>query len=170
MIVLLMGVAGAGKTVVGRALAGALAAEFHDADDLHPAENVARMRAGLPLGDAERGPWLDRVAALLADLAARRAAGVVACSALRARYRDRLLPPAVAPHVRLVYLRVRPGTAEARVAARAAAGGHFMPPSLVETQFAALEPPEPGDAAAVDAERPVDEVVRAIVDALGPRD
>src|SRR5512145_1834630 len=101
MLLVLMGVSGAGKTTVGRLLAEQLGWAFHDADDFHPAANVAKMRAGEPLTDADRLPWLDALHALLTRLAAAHESAVLACSALKASYRQRL--GAGVPDLRFVY-------------------------------------------------------------------
>jgi gluconokinase len=143
VIVVVMGVAGSGKTTVGRLLAAALGAEFIDADDHHPPANVAKMRAGTPLTDADREPWLERLNALLRERTARGASVVLACSALKAAYRDALLREL--PDARLVYLRGSRELIGARLAARR---GHYMNPALLDSQFAALE--EPADGIAVD--------------------
>jgi gluconokinase len=132
MIVLLMGVSGAGKTTLGERLAKRLAWPFIDADDYHPAANVAKMAAGIALDDDDRWPWLD---ALNRRLREERDA-VVACSALKASYRERLLAGIV--DARVVFLH----GAQTLIAARLAERKHrYMPASLLESQFAALEPP-----------------------------
>jgi gluconokinase len=141
VIVVVMGVTGAGKTTVGRLLARALGCEFLDADDYHPAANVAKMRAGEPLTDEDRAPWLARLNELLQARAA--GSAVLACSALKQRYRDRLL--AGVPEGRLVYLRGTKALIAARLEARR---GHYMDPALLDSQFAALE--EPADAIVAD--------------------
>jgi gluconokinase len=135
--VVVMGVSGAGKTTAGRALAEFLGADFIDGDDLHSAAARAKMRAGHPLDDNDRWPWLDRIAAALREKRGARGA-VVACSALRRAYRDRLRA-GVGPTLRFVYLKASPDLMRARVASRK---GHYMPASLVDSQFAALEPPD----------------------------
>lgn len=134
MIVVMMGVSGSGKSSVGAALAQSLGWPFEEGDDLHPPENRAKMAAGLPLTDADRGPWLDRVADWMHGRFG--AGGVVSCSALRRAYRDRLRQ--ADPDVRFVL--VDPGRAELerRLAARK---GHFMPASLLDSQLATLERP-----------------------------
>ena len=140
--VIVMGPSGSGKTAVGAALAVDLAVEFVDADDLHPAANVAKMAAGDPLDDADRIPWLDIVGRTLADLPG---GGVIACSALKRRYRDRLRT--AAPDAVFVELTAP----RAELARRMSAREHFMPPSLLDSQIAALEPlqaDEPGFAVA----------------------
>lgn len=136
-MLIVMGVSGAGKTRLGLALAAALGWDFADADDYHPAANVAKMRAGTPLDDADRAPWL---AALRIEIERRLTLGkplVLACSALKEAYRQTL--QADAPErVGLVHLDGSPELIASRLAARA---GHYMPPSLLASQLAALETP-----------------------------
>ncbi|MFT4151107.1 MAG: gluconokinase [Paracoccaceae bacterium] len=130
--IVVMGVSGAGKSTLGAALAQALHGRFVDADDLHPPANRAKMAAGVPLNDQDRAPWLDRVAR---ELAAGPFPVVVACSALKRSYRDRLR--AAGP---LVF--VHPAGGRAVLAARLAERqGHFMPPALLDSQLVTLEPP-----------------------------
>jgi len=162
--IVVMGVSAVGKSAVGRALAARLGAVFIDADDLHSRENVAKMSAGTPLEDADRWPWLDAVARA-ATAAAGTAVGapvVVACSALRRRYRDRLrggMPGTLFVH--LVASRER---LEERAGARP---GHFMPAALLDSQLAALEPLEGDEAGfAVEAEGGVPLTVERIVEQL----
>jgi gluconokinase len=157
MIVVLMGVAGAGKTTVGRLLAAALGCEFVDADDFHPPENVAKMRAGEPLTDDDRWPWLARLNAALCG----RADAVVACSALKESYRRALMNGLA--DARLVYLRGARALIAPRLAAR---GGHFMNPALLDSQFAALE--EPRNALVVDVDAAPEALVRTIRTGLAP--
>jgi gluconokinase len=135
--VVVMGVSGCGKTTFGRALAQARGAPFFDGDEFHSPEAVAKMSAGIALSDADRGPWLDRIGARLADAAAHPQGAVVACSALRRAYRDRLRA-LVGRDLRFVYLEGDKSSMFRRVAERR---GHYMPASLVDSQFAALEPP-----------------------------
>ena len=161
MMAIVMGVCGCGKTTVGRALARELGCEFLDADDFHPEANVAKMARGVALTDDDRWPWLDRIVVESRRLAASAGNVVLACSALKQAYRDRL---AQAGDVRFVHLR---GT-RATIAARLAARRHrYMPATLLDSQFATLEPPR--DAIDVDIEATVEEQVRSIVDALGVR-
>jgi len=159
MIVLVMGVSGAGKTTIGEALAARSGWVFLDADDFHPQASVAKMAAGIPLADEDRWPWLDR---LNAELRAREARGesvVLACSALKEAYRARL--KGGLSDARLVFLR---GDFEL-IRARAEGRRHrYMPAALVQSQFDALEPP--ADALCVDAALPVPEAVEAILRAL----
>jgi gluconokinase len=162
-VVIVMGVAGAGKTTVGRALAAALGWAFYDADDFHPPPSVACMRRGVPLSDDDRAPWLAALRALLARLLAEGTPAVLACSALKRAYRAALLPAgASAGAVRFVYLDAAPALARRRLEPHP---GHFMPASLVDSQFATLE--EPADAVRVDAALPVAEAVARARDALG---
>ncbi|WP_287001481.1 MULTISPECIES: gluconokinase [Gordonia] len=154
--IVVCGVSGCGKSTVGLALAARLAVPFVDADDLHPAANIAKMAAGHPLTDADRLPWLDVVGTWLAE----HDDGVAACSALRRAYRDRLRSKA--PGVFFVMLALDHDAAQARVRGRR---GHFMPAALVDSQFAALEPLGPDEQGMiVDATLPlvaiVDQVLR----------
>ncbi len=132
-----MGVSGAGKTTVGRALAEAMGARFIDGDDLHSDAARAKMGAGIALTDEDRWPWLDRVGAALAEGLAAGRSTIVACSALKRVYRDRIRA-AVGQPMRWVYLEADRQAMRRRVDARP---GHYMPASLVDSQFAALEPP-----------------------------
>ncbi|MFL1462216.1 gluconokinase [Roseococcus sp. DSY-14] len=138
---LVMGVSGSGKSTLGALLAERLGLPFADADAFHPPANIAKMSAGIALTDADRWPWLD---ALGEWLAARQGGGVVACSALKRAYRDRLR--AHAPGLRIVHPHGELPLIAARQAARE---GHFMPPSLMASQYATLEPPAPEEAALV---------------------
>ena len=155
--VVVMGVSGSGKTTVGAALADALGLRFVDGDALHPAANVAKMAAGIPFDDADRAPWLDAIGAVLA-------AGpvVVACSALKRAYRDRLR--AAAPGLQLVFLDGDRSLLASRMAARP---GHFMPTSLLDSQLATLERPEPDEhALTADIARPAGEIVTALAERM----
>jgi gluconokinase len=156
MIVVVMGVTGAGKTTVGRLLARALGCDFLDADDYHPAANVAKMRAGQPLTDEDRAPWLARLNEALAGYSSRSAGAVLACSALKQRYRERLF--AGVPDGRLVYLRGTEGEIASRLAARR---GHYMNPALLDSQFAALE--EPANAIVADVAGTPEAIAAAIL-------
>jgi gluconokinase len=128
-----MGVAGCGKSAVGSALALRLGAHFIEGDSLHPADNIAKMSAGLPLTDEDRWPWLRLVGEALAGRDGR----ILSCSALKASYRRRIAEWAGRP-IRFVFLDGPPELLATRLAARQ---GHFMPPSLLASQFATLEPP-----------------------------
>jgi len=158
VIVLMMGVCGCGKTTVGRALAQELKWRFIDADDLHPEANVAKMASGIPLTDDDRWPWYERIVDELRLLGAGGNHVVLACSALKQGYRDRL---ARAGDVRVVYLKGDAATIEPRISSRS---GHFMPASLLASQFATLE--EPTDAFVVDVAQPPEAQVALIARAL----
>jgi gluconokinase len=160
MIVVVMGVTGSGKTVVGQRLAAALGAEFIDGDDYHPPENVAKMRAGTPLTDADRWPWLARLNGVLRERAAGGGSAILACSALKAAYREVLLEDL--PDARLVHLRGALPLIAARLAARR---GHYMNPALLDSQFATLE--APADAIAVDVSDTPEAIVAAVRRELG---
>lgn len=152
--VVMMGVTGSGKSVVGTALATRLGARFIEGDGLHPPENIARMSAGIALTDADRAGWLDRIAAAIVAETAVGHAVVATCSALKRRYRDQLR--AAVPNLLFVYLDIDRATAHRRVEARK---HHFMPASLVDSQFADLEPPAADEEALrLDATRDVGEL------------
>lgn len=153
-----MGVSASGKTTVGRSLAERLGRRFVDADDHHPASNVAKMAAGEPLDDADRGPWLATLAALLADAHAAGEPVVLACSALKRAHRGRL---ASALPLTTVFLDVPQRVAVERVRARSE---HFLPTGVVPSQFEALE--RPRDAIVVDGTEPVEQVVDDVLAAL----
>lgn len=155
-----MGVSGCGKTTVGRALAGRLGCEFLDADDFHPPENVAKMRGGTPLTDQDRAGWLARLRGEIEVRLENGAPAVLACSALRERYRAQLRRPGESIH--LVYLQ---GSYEAIARRLAARSDHYMPATLLSSQFAALEEPG-GDAIVVPVELPPQDAAARIVGAL----
>jgi gluconokinase len=161
-VVVLMGVCGSGKTEVGRRLAARLGCDFLDGDDFHPPANVEKMRAGTPLTDTDRWPWLDRLAAEIGDRLEAGAGSVVACSALARRYRDRL--GLTRPGVVLVHLDGSRDLLAARLAARQ---GHFMPPGLLESQLATLERPGPDErATTIDVAASPDVIAEQIAGAL----
>jgi carbohydrate kinase (thermoresistant glucokinase family) len=160
--VVVLGVAGTGKSTVARALAERLGWPFGEGDDLHPAANVAKMAAGIPLEDADRWPWLDAIAAWTAERAAAGNSTIVTCSALRRTYRDRLR--AAAPGTVFVHLVGSPALLAERMTARK---GHFMPTSLLGSQLETLEPleaDEPGFT--VDVELPAAAIVDEVLDRL----
>jgi gluconokinase len=160
-VVVLMGVSGAGKTSVGLAAADITGVRFIDADDLHPPANVAKMAAGQPLDDADRAQWLDAVALALVS----EAPCIMACSALRAAYRDRLRVDA--PHAHFALLDLDRPELERRLSERS---GHFMPAALLDSQLATLEPPTAAEGVLVlDATRSVDELAAAVAALLVPR-
>ena len=159
MILVLMGVSGSGKTTVGKVLARDLGWTFIEADDFHPAANVEKMRRGEPLDDEDRRPWLDAVGEWLA---APPDGAVMSCSALRRDYRDRLRHHAA--RVAFVHLA---GSREVIAARMAGRPGHFMPTSLLDSQFATLEPLAADEAGVtIDIDQSVDDVVQQYVDQL----
>ena len=159
MVVILMGVSGSGKTTVGRLLAERTGATFYDADDFHTPANVEKMRAGVPLTDEDRRPWLDALRALVASCLERGERAVLACSALKEKYRERLR---VDGRVRFVYLEGDYELIEQRLKNRR---GHFMKREMLKSQFETLE--EPRRAVRVDAAASPDEIVDAIKARLG---
>lgn len=153
-----MGVAGCGKSAVGAALAQVMAVPFRDGDDLHPAENVAKMSRGEPLSDADRWPWLALVGQALA-----KEPMIIGCSALKRSYRDFITDQAGAP-VTFINLAGSRAVIERRMRARQ---GHFMPPALLDSQFAALEPPMPDEnAITVQIDQPLAGVVADVMEKL----
>jgi len=159
VILVVMGVCGCGKSTVGEALAQALGWPFLDADEFHPPANVAKMASGSPLTDEDRWPWLDRIAEELRAILARGDHAVLACSALRQAYRDRI---ARAGDVRFVHLAGDYATIAARLASRT---HRYMPAALLDSQFATLEPPS--DALVVDVALPVERQVDRVLGANG---
>ena len=157
-IVVIMGVTGSGKTTVGLALARRFGWTLLDADDFHPEANIAKMRAGVPLEDADRWSWLDALNARLRECAAGGISAVLACSALKQIYRARIA--AGLPQTRWVHLAGAYPLIEARLQARR---GHYMAPSLLQSQFETLEPPD--DAIVLD----VATTPEALADAIAAR-
>jgi gluconokinase len=159
MIILLMGVSGAGKTTIGQELAQQLGWPFADADDFHSAANVAKMRAGIPLDDDDRAPWLQSLHHAIEGWIAARQSVVLACSALREAYREQLI---VGPDVKVVFLHAQFALVSKRLEVR---HGHYMNPGLLRSQFDTLEVPE--DAISVDVSGRVPEIVAEIRAAIG---
>jgi gluconokinase len=159
MIVVVMGVSGSGKTTIGEPLAEQLRWEFLDGDDFHPPQNVAKMAAGTPLTDADRWPWLDRLNKELREREARSESAVLACSALKQAYRDRLARGLA--DWRLVFLHGSFDLLQRRIKERK---HRYMPASLLQSQFAALEPP--AQAISVDVAQPLEQSVEQIRAAL----
>jgi gluconokinase len=160
---IVMGVSSCGKSTVAALLARRFGWDFIDGDDLHPAANVAKMRAGTPLDDHDRQPWLEKIAATLEAWRAVGKSGVIACSALHKDYRNTIR--AGKEDVVFVYLRGDQALFAQRIAARQ---GHFMPPTLLASQFATLEEPEASEhAITVDAALPPEVLVERVVRALG---
>lgn len=161
MVIVIMGVSGSGKTTVGRALAAAVGGRFVDADDFHSAVNIAKMRAGTALTAADRAPWLAALRGAIDGWLAQSGVTVLACSALTVAARERL--GVSRDGVALVFLQ---GSKEL-IAERMRARRHFMPPTLLDSQLAMLEPPAAGDALALDVRCTPDELVATVRAALG---
>ena len=160
MIVVVAGVAGSGKLTIGSLLARELGWEFEDGDDLHSAASIAKMKAGHPLTDEDRRPWLSAVAGWIDQRAAAGRSGVIACSALKRSYRDQLLDGR--PELRMVFLEVV--DRETLVARLKGRHGHFFRPALLDSQLAAVEPPLPAERViVVDDDKPPADVVREII-------
>lgn len=155
-----MGVAGSGKTTVGRSLADDLGWPFFDGDDFHPQANIDKMRCGIPLTDADRVPWLDALNRMIRGMAREGRNAVIACSALKRAYRDRLQEGAA--DVRFVYLQGDAALMQRRLGARA---DHFMKAGMLASQFDALE--APADALIVDAAEESKAIVARIRSAFG---
>jgi carbohydrate kinase (thermoresistant glucokinase family) len=156
-----MGVSGSGKSTIARLLEARLGWPFQEGDDLHPATNVAKLAAGIPLDDADRAPWVAAVAAWIHDRQAAGESGIVTCSALRRRYRDALR----GDHVVFVYLAGPQDVIGERLAQRA---GHFMSPALLGSQLETLEPPAADEASlTIDATATPQQQVESILEQLG---
>ena len=158
-VIVVMGVAGCGKSTVGGLLAGKLLWEFVEADSLHPAANIAKMSSGIPLDDADRAPWLAAVRAAIDACTARGLKAVVACSALKAAYRRAIAPDP--SHARFVHLRGEPALLAARLRER---GGHFMREELLASQLATLE--DPVEALALDVREQPEVLTERILEVL----
>lgn len=161
-VFVIMGVSGCGKSTVGLALAQRLGAMFYDGDDFHPPENVAKMANGIPLNDDDRHPWLVRLHDLIAEHLARGETAVLACSALKKKYRDQLRQGNNG--VRLVYLQGSLDLIWERMAARQS---HYMKPDMLQSQFDTLEPPSPQNALIISVEHSVEDIVEQIIHQFG---
>lgn len=163
LVIVLMGVAGCGKSTTGTALAQALGWPFRDADSFHPPANIEKMRRGMPLDDADRAPWLAAIAGWIDGRLAAAEPGIVSCSALKRAYRRRIIGERAG--VRLVYLKGARDLIARRLAART---GHFMPAALLDSQLATLEEPLAEErAVVVGIDGPPQEVVERVLAGLG---
>ncbi|AFY32913.1 gluconokinase [Calothrix sp. PCC 7507] len=160
MIILIMGVSGSGKTTIGRLLADSLNWQFNDADDFHSLENIEKMRRGIPLSDADRIPWLQDLQTAIAHWLQDHQNVVLACSALKASYRELLVIDS--DRIKLVYLNGSFELIQQRLQQRQ---NHFMTEKLLKSQFNALE--EPNNAIFVDISQPLEVIVQTIRTALG---
>ena len=159
MVVIVMGVTGAGKSTIGRMLASRLGWEFRDGDDLHSEENKRKMHRGEALTDLDRGPWIAAVRGVVEAMISSRVDGVVACSALKKAYREEIVGDSDPGVIRFVYLRGSKELISQRLAGRV---GHFMDPQLLQSQFDVLEEPEVRDAIVVDVAAAPEAIVREI--------
>jgi ribose 5-phosphate isomerase A len=162
-ILVIMGVSGVGKSSVAQELAARLGWPFEEGDALHPEANVAKMQAGIPLTDADRRPWLERIAAWIDEQRAKKQPGIITCSALKRSYRQIIIGDR--PEVRLIYLRGGRDLIAQRLARRS---GHFMPASLLQSQFDVLEEPDSGEhPLTLDVEPPASQIAGEIIRLLG---
>ncbi|CNI37942.1 MULTISPECIES: gluconokinase [Yersinia] len=164
--IIVMGVSGSGKTTVGEAVARQIDAKFIDGDDLHPRANIQKMGSGHPLNDEDRMPWLERLSDAAYSLNHKNETGIIVCSALKRRYRNRLREG----NQGMVFLYLK-GSFDVIMERLKARSGHFMPTDLLKSQFEALEEPgaEEPDVVCVDIDADIDEVVRRCVSALEGR-
>jgi gluconokinase len=154
-----MGVSGSGKTTIGTRLASQLGWPFADGDDYHSPSNVEKMRSGIPLTDADRAPWLETLRALISGWIEKGSSGVLACSALKQAYREKL---EAGPEVRFIYLQASSELLQARLHSRA---GHYMKEGMLQSQLETLEAPK--DAMVIDVNGTVEESVRQVREKLG---
>jgi len=158
---IVMGVSGCGKSSVGKALADSLGWNFYDADDFHPPENVAKMASGIPLEDSDRAPWLVSLHDMISSSLTANKPGVLACSALKERYRKQLLNGN--DGVQIVYLKGSYDLIWSRMEKRT---DHYMKPHMLKSQFDALE--EPSNALTIDISMPVEDIVEKIISDVSP--
>ena len=160
MVIVVMGVSGSGKSTVGSAIAAKLGWEFRDGDDFHPPENRAKMSQGIPLSDSDRWPWLDAISKFSREAESSHQNAVIACSALKESYRTRLRTGC--HEMRFVFLQGSRDLLASRLKGRT---GHFMPPSLLDSQLATLE--VPNDALTLDIGQPLETLVCEAITGLG---
>lgn len=158
-----MGVSGSGKTTIAKLFAQKTGAKFFEGDDFHPPENIAKMHAGIPLTDADRKTWLQKLRQIIVEALAKNEFTALTCSALKAKYRDELA--AGDARVKFVHLTGPKALLEQRLKNRR---DHFMPPALLESQLATLEPPS--DALTFSIEKSPEEIVTTLIHALGMQD
>jgi gluconokinase len=156
VVVVLMGVSGSGKTTVGQLLASELGWQFADGDDYHSAANIEKMRNGVPLTDTERAPWLAALRELIAGWVEEKKNAVLACSALKRKYREILQ---VGPEVQIVYIKGTPQLLQQRLRERV---GHYMKEWMLDSQLETLEEPEAGEALILDADCSPSEIVTEV--------
>ena len=166
VVLVVMGVSGSGKTTVGSMLARRLRCPFHEGDDLHPQANIDKMKAGNPLTDADRGPWLELIADWVDQQLDAGQSGIITCSALKRIYREVI--DRGRRGVVFIFLDGPQKTVALRLASR---HSHFMPPQLLQSQFEDLEPPAPDEPAIrFDVDAPPEQIVDEVIDKLGLRD
>jgi len=163
IILIFMGVSGSGKTTIAKLFAQKTGAKFFEGDDFHPPENIAKMHAGIPLTDADRKTWLQKLRQIIVEALAKNEFTALTCSALKAKYRDELA--AGDARVKFVHLTGPKALLEQRLKNRR---DHFMPPALLESQLATLEPPS--DALTFSIEKSPEEIVTTLIHALGMQD
>ncbi|RBP46353.1 gluconate kinase (SKI family) [Roseimicrobium gellanilyticum] len=161
---IVMGVSGCGKSLIGAMLAKALGGVFDDGDDFHPPANKAKMSQKIPLTDEDRWPWLANLRERILEMRPKIAWHVVACSALKRKYRDLLRGDDTTEQLQFVYMRGSKELIASRLNARK---GHFFKPELLDSQFAALEEPEAGEAIVVDISGTPEEIVQEVLRVLG---
>jgi gluconokinase len=159
LVLIFMGVSGSGKTTVAKLFAEKTGAVFYEGDDFHPPSNIAKMRQGIPLSDDDRAQWLQALREVIVRSLAKNELAAVTCSALKAKYREEL--QGGDPRVRFVYLTGPYDLIEERLKKRS---GHFMPPALLASQFATLEPPT--NALTFSCEKPSEEIVEELIRVL----
>lgn len=162
-VYVVMGVSGCGKSTVGKLIAEALGAQYAEGDSFHPPQNVGKMRSGQPLDDDDRAPWLAAMAAAIRDWNAKGKTVVLACSALKRRYRDVLRSGG---EVRFIHLAGERALIASRLAARK---GHYMPPTLLDSQFATLESPGDDEAITIGIDAPAETIAARALHRLSSR-